>query len=339
MRYKLFGKSGLRVSELCLGVMGFGTEWGWGADYENSKLIFDAFTNAGGNFLDTANRYTEGTSEKWLGEFIAADRDHFVLATKYSLFDRKNDPNFSGNHRKNLMRSVEGSLQRLKTDYIDLLWVHAWDFMTPVEEVLRGLDDLVRMGKVHYIGISDTPAWIVAQANTMAELRNWSSFVGLQIEYSLVERTPERELLPMAKAFDIAVTPWAPLGAGVLTGKYLKNEHGRLAENSIKRSDKNQDIAKEVVAIANELGVSPAQVAINWTRQHRDQVIIPIIGVSKPHQVEDNLGCLEFELTKEQVERLNTASAIELGFPHDFLKRAQVNIYGDNLDQIDNHRK
>lgn len=339
MRYKLFGKSGLRVSELCLGTMSFGTEWGWGADYEVSKQIFDAFANAGGNFLDTANRYTEGVSEKWLGEFIAADRDHFVLATKYSLFDRKDDPNFSGNHRKNLMRSVEASLKRLNTDFIDLLWVHAWDFLTPAEEIMRGLDDLIRMGKVHYIGVSDTPAWIVAQANTLADLKNWTSFVGLQIEYSLIERTPERELLPMAKTFDLAVTPWASLGAGVLTGKYLKNEPGRLKEDSLKRSNKNATIARVVVEIAEELDVSPAQVAINWTRQHRDQVIIPIIGVSKLHQIEDNLQCVNFELSTEMVARLNEVSAVELGFPHDFLKRAQVNIYGDNLEKIDNHRK
>lgn len=339
MRYKLFGNSGLRVSELCLGTMGFGTEWGWGADYEVSKQIFDAYANAGGNFLDTANRYTEGTSEKWLGEFIAKDRDHFVVTTKYSLFDRKDDPNFSGNHRKNMMRSVEASLKRLNTDFIDLLWVHAWDFMTPTEEIMRGLDDLARMGKVHYIGVSDTPAWIVAQTNTLAALKNWTSFIGLQIEYSLVERTPERDLLPMAKAFDMAITPWAALGSGVLTGKYLKNESGRLKENSLKRSDQNADIVKVVVEIAHEIGVSPAQVAINWTRQQRDQVIIPIIGVSKLHQLEDNLKCINFELPSEIVARLNEVSAIELGFPHDFLKRAQANIYGDNLEKIDNHRK
>lgn len=338
MRYKLFGRSGLRVSELCLGTMTFGTEWGWGADHDVSKQIFDAYANAGGNFLDTANRYTEGTSEKWLGEFIAADRDHFVLATKYTLFDRKDDPNFSGNHRKNLMRSVEASLKRLNTDHIDLLWVHAWDFMTPVDEVLRGLDDLIRMGKVHYIGISDTPAWIVAQANTMAELRGWSAFIGLQIEYSLVERTPEREFLPMAKAFDLAITPWASLGAGVLTGKYLRDETGRLTESSSKLNDRSLRIATKVVEIAEEMGVTPAQIAINWTRQHRDQVIIPILGASKLHQMEDNLKAVNFELRPEQVEALNEASAVELGFPHDFLKRAQANIYGDNFDKIDRHR-
>jgi aryl-alcohol dehydrogenase-like predicted oxidoreductase len=186
MRYKLFGKSGLRVSELCLGTMTFGTEWGWGADYATSKAVFDAYAQAGGNFLDTANRYTEGTSEQWLGEFVSADRDHFVIASKYTLFDRMNDPNFSGNHRKNMMRSVETSLKRLGTSHLDILWVHAWDSATPVDEVLRGLDDLVSSGKVHYIGISDTPAWVVSQANTLAELRGWTRFVGLQLEYSLL---------------------------------------------------------------------------------------------------------------------------------------------------------
>jgi aryl-alcohol dehydrogenase-like predicted oxidoreductase len=335
MHYKLFGNTGLRVSELCLGTMTFGTEWGWGCDYDISKKIFDAYVNAGGNFLDTANRYTEGTSERWLGEFIASDRDHFVLATKYTLYDRRNDPNFMGNHRKNMIRSVEASLKRLNTDYIDLLWVHAWDFTTPIEEIMRGLDDLVRMGKVHYVGISDTPAWIVAQANTLAACKNWTAFAGLQIEYSLIERTPERELLPMAKASGMAVTPWAPLGAGVLTGKYLQQESGRLAEGSAKRSERNLAIAQEVVHIASELGCSAAQVALNWTRQHRSQLVIPIIGASKVTQIEDNLQCIQVALLPEHIERLNAVSAIELGFPHDFLKRAQDPIYGDMREQID----
>jgi aryl-alcohol dehydrogenase-like predicted oxidoreductase len=180
MNYKLFGQSGLRVSELCLGTMGFGTEWKWGCDKDLSKQIFDTYANAGGNFIDTANRYTEGTSEKFVGDFIAKDRDHFVVATKYSLRDRAGDLNFAGNHRKNLMRSVKESLWRLNTDYIDLLWVHAWDSWTPTEEIMKGLEDLITRGMVHYIGISDTPAWIVSQANTMAQLRGWNQFVGLQ---------------------------------------------------------------------------------------------------------------------------------------------------------------
>ena len=219
MRYKLFGRSGLRVSELALGTMTFGEAWGWGASKEESRLMFDAYAEAGGNFIDTANRYTDGTAETFVGDFIAADRDHFVVATKYTLWDRRNDPSFSGNHRKNMMRSLEASLRRLQTDHVDLLWVHAWDFTTPVDEVMRGLDDLVAAGKVHYVGVSDTPAWIVAQANTLAELRGWSRFVGLQIRYSLADRAAERDLLPMARAFDLEVTPWSILGARVLTGK------------------------------------------------------------------------------------------------------------------------
>ncbi|MCW5518156.1 aldo/keto reductase [Muriicola sp. Z0-33] len=221
MKYKLLGNSGLRVSEMALGTMTFGTDWGWGADKSESKKIFETYANSGGNFIDTANRYTEGTSERFVGEFIKEERDHFVLATKYTLFDKAGDPNFSGNHRKNLMRSVESSLERLDTDYIDLLWVHAWDFLTPVEEVMRGLNDLVSAGKVHYIGVSDTPAWIVAKANTLASHRGWSSFVALQAEYNLLQRDAERDLIPMAQSMGLALTPWAPLAGGALTGKYL----------------------------------------------------------------------------------------------------------------------
>lgn len=318
MRYKLLGKSGLRVSELCLGTMTFGTEWALGTDYAGSKGVFEAYVNAGGNFIDTANRYTEGTSERWLGEFTSSDRDHFVLATKYTLQDRMNDPNFSGNHRKNLMRSVRESLERLNTDHIDLLWLHMWDFTTPVDEVMRGLDDLVSRGIVHYIGISDTPAWIISQANTLAELRGWSSFVGLQIEYSLIQRTPERDLLPMAKAFGMAVTPWGALGGGALTGKYLRGEQGRVPENSARRNDRSTTIAKEVVAIAEELGVPPAQVAIAWTRQ-RGQLVVPIIGAKRAEQLTETLGVLSLHLTDEHIQRLDTVSAFDPGFPHDFL--------------------
>ena len=217
MRYKLLGRSGLRVTELALGCMSFGTEWNWGADHAESKRMFDAYAGAGGNFLDTANRYTEGTSERWVGEFIAADRDHFVLATKYSLKMRDGDPNSGGNHRKNLHQALKASLERLATDYVDLLWVHAWDGgMTGVDELMRALDDVVRQGRVLYVGISDAPAWVVSMANTLADLRGWSPFVALQIQYSLVERAAERDLLPMARALDLAVTPWAVLGRGLL---------------------------------------------------------------------------------------------------------------------------
>ena len=193
MRYKLLGRSGLRVSELALGTMTFGEEWGFGATKAESKKMFDAFAASGGNFIDTANRYTEGTSERYLGEFIASDRDHWVVATKYTLFTRRDDPNFSGNQRKNMVQALEASLKRLGTDYIDLYWVHAWDYMTPVDEVMRALDDMVRAGKVLYIGISDTPAWIVSQANTLADSRGWAPFVALQLRYSLIKREPWEE--------------------------------------------------------------------------------------------------------------------------------------------------
>jgi aryl-alcohol dehydrogenase-like predicted oxidoreductase len=341
MRYKLFGHSGLRVSEICLGTMTFGTEWTWGADYDESKLIFDAFANAGGTFIDTANRYTEGSSERFVGDFIHADRDHFVLATKYSLQDRKGDLNYSGNHRKNLMRSVESSLKRLNTEFIDILWLHAWDFTTPEAEVMRALDDLVRSGKVNYIGVSDTPAWIVAQSNMLAELRAWTRFVGLQVEYSLLQRTPERDLLPMAKHWDMAITPWAPLAGGALTGKYLKNtdEQKRLAGNSKRLLDRNAEIAAFVVAIAEKMGVSPAQVALNWVRQ-KGELMIPVVGARKLAQIEDSLGCLAFNLSVETMQELDTLSAVEMGFPHDFLASDGVKevLFGGAYKSLDNHR-
>ncbi len=223
MRYKLLGKSGLRVSELCLGAMTFGEDWGVflrGSSKEDSKKILELYVDAGGNFIDTANNYQNGTSEKYVGEFIPPEREKFVLASKYTLTTNSSDPNASGSHRKNLIQSVESSLKRLNTKYIDLLWVHAWDYMTPIEEVMRSLDDLIRSGKVLYVGMSDAPAWVVARANTMSELQGWSPLIGVQIMYSLIERTPERELLPMARTLDIGVTAWSPLGGGLLSGKY-----------------------------------------------------------------------------------------------------------------------
>jgi aryl-alcohol dehydrogenase-like predicted oxidoreductase len=229
MKYKLLGRSGLKVSELCLGTMGFGTEAGWGADATTSFEIMDAYANEGGNFLDTANVYKLGTSEKIIGDYVSNhDRDYFVLATKYSLKDNITNPNASGNNRKNMMRSVEGSLKRLKTDFIDVLYLHIWDDITPIDEVLRAMDDLIKQGKVTYAAISDTPAWVVAKGNTLAELMGWSQFIALQVEYSLLARTAERELIPMAKHFGMTVTPWAPLAGGALTGKYLKGDRGRI---------------------------------------------------------------------------------------------------------------
>ncbi|OYU95067.1 MAG: aldo/keto reductase [Bacteroidetes bacterium B1(2017)] len=323
MNYQLFGHTGLRVSELCLGTMGFGTEWGWGADYAASKDVFDAYANAGGNFIDTANRYTEGTSEKFLGEFIKEDRDHFVIATKYTLKDKNSDPNFAGNHRKNMMRSVKESMARLQTDYLDVLWLHIWDFTTHPEEVLQGLNDLISRGLVHYIGISDTPAWRVAQANTIAELRGWNRFAALQVEYNLINRTAERDLLPMADAFNMAVTPWAPLAGGALTGKYIKGEKGRLTEGSKRLNERSTLIAQKVIEVATALECTPAQVAIRWTMQ-RNQTVIPIIGATKAYQLNDALGAAQIEIPAEWLVELNAVSAFELGFPGDFFNEPGV---------------
>lgn len=341
MRYKLLGRSGLRVSELVLGTMTFGEDWGWGASAAVSREIFDAYANTGGNFIDTANRYTNGSSEKIVGDLVAADREHFVLATKYSLVTRPGDPNAAGNQRKNMVQALEASLKRLKTDYLDLYWVHAWDFMTPVEEVMRGLDDLVRAGKVLYVGISDAPAWVVAQANTLADLRGWSRFVGLQLRYSLADRAAERDLLPMARALDIGVTAWSVLGAGVLTGKYRRKEgeevRGRAASWDL--PDHHYDLGDEVAQVAAEIGCSPAQVAINWVRQ-QPGVILPLLGASKRSQIEDNLACLNHPLSETHLHRLNEVSRIELGFPHDFLASDEVQqmVYAGTRPQIDNHR-
>lgn len=340
MRYKLLGKSGLRVSELALGTMTFGEDWGWGASKEVSKQIFDVYAEAGGNFIDTANRYTNGTAEKYVGEFIASDRHHFVVATKYSLFTRHGDPNFSGNHRKNMVQALEASLKQLRTDYVDVYWVHAWDFMTPVEEVMRALDDMVRAGKVLYVGISDTPAWVVSRANMLAELRGWSPFIGLQVRYSLADRAAERDLLPMARELDLGVTAWSVLGAGILTGKYNREEaaSGRAASWDI--GERDLAIAEEVVRVAEEIGCTPSQVAINWVRQ-QPGVIIPMFGATKPRQLKDNLACLEFRLDRDQLARLSEVSAIELGFPHDFLASDEIQnlVFGGTADQIDNHRR
>jgi aryl-alcohol dehydrogenase-like predicted oxidoreductase len=348
MRYKLLGRSGLRVSELCLGTMAFGEDWGWGASKAESARVLGAFAEAGGNFIDTADRYTNGTSERYVGELIASERDRWVLATKYTLSRDMSDPNAAGNHRKSLVHALDASLERLGTDYVDLLWVHVWDFVTPIDEVMRALDDQVRAGKVLYVGISDAPAWIVAQANTLAELRGWSPFVALQVQYSLVERTVEREYLPMAQALDLALTAWGPLGAGVLTGKYRpgiepKPEDGRLALPNTGPTnfltERNFTIAEAARDAAEEIGATPAQVALAWLRT-RPGVVIPIVGARSESQIRDNLGSLELELEPEQLARLDRASAIELGFPHDFIGRVegQSFAFGDAFPLLDDHR-
>lgn len=331
--YRLLGRSGLRISPLALGAMTFGTDWGWGADEAEARRIFDTYVARGGNFVDTANRYTEGTSESFLGRFMQGRRDRIVLATKYTLTADPTDPNAGGNHRKSLMRSVEASLKRLQTDYIDLLYLHIWDERTPVEEILRGFDDLVRSGKILYAGISDTPAWQVARVQTIADLRGWTPLVALQVEYSLIERTVERDLIPMARELGLGVTPWSPLGSGVLAGKYSRADlanagdtasaSGSRKEIAVAQKALNERglaIAEVVKEIASELGKSPAQVALAWTLLN-DAVAAPIIGARTLAQLEDNLGALSVRLDAGQRQRLAEVSAIELGFPHEFIQR------------------
>lgn len=317
MRYVLMGKSGLRVSELALGTMTFGTE-GWGAEEDESRRVYEGFREAGGNFVDTANLYSDGRSETFLGEFLAGHRDEVVLATKYS-FSRSKDVNSHGNSRKNMMASIHASLRRLKTDYIDLYWVHFKDHTTPIEEVMRGLDDLVTQGKVHYVGISDAPAWQVARGNAIADLRGWTAFVGLQVRYSLLDRDVEHELLPMANALDLAVTPWDTLGQGVLTGKYNRpgGESGRAAM-SREVPQRALGIAAVVVEVADEIGATPSQVALAWVRD-RDGVVVPLVGARTRSQLDENLGCLDVVLSAAHRARLDEASAGRTPFPHNMI--------------------
>jgi aryl-alcohol dehydrogenase-like predicted oxidoreductase len=320
MRYRLLGNSGLRVSELCLGTMTFGEDWGWGASQEESRKLFDAFVAAGGNYIDTACNYTNGTSERYVGEFIAGDRDAFVVATKYTLRrpgSQFSDLNAGGNARKNMLRSVEASLKRLNTDYIDLLYLHMWDRTTPIQEVLRGLDDLVASGKIMYAGISDTPAWIVAYGQGLAQARGSAPFVAYQAEYSLAERGAEADVLPMAQQLGLGVTAFSLLGGGVLTGKF--NQPGGPGEPTRARqaSAAEQKLAAEVMAVAAAIGRTPSQVAINWVRQQSPN-IIPILGARREAQLLDNLGALEFTLDDEHLARLHAANPLPAHYPHTF---------------------
>ena len=288
-QYRLLGRSGLRVSPLALGTMTFGKEWGWGADETDATRIFDAYVERGGNFIDTAVNYTNGASERMLGRLIADKRERVVVATKFTMARDPGNINSGGNHRLNLMRSVETSLRQLATDRIDLLYLHAWDFTTAPDEVMRALDDLVRAGKVLYLGICNTPAWRVAQLQTLADLRGWSPLVALQIEYSLVERTVEHELMPMARELGLGVMPWSPQGGGILTGKYtradLSDENGADVAASRKGviastghlNARSLDIADVVGEIADELGASRSQVALAWTLCN-PAVVAPVMG-------------------------------------------------------------
>jgi aryl-alcohol dehydrogenase-like predicted oxidoreductase len=322
--------------------MTFGDDWGWGSPKDEAQKVYNAFREAGGNFIDTANIYTNGTSESFLGEFMNGHRQSVVLATKYTNAFPGTDPNAAGNQRKNMVQSVEASLKRLRTDYIDLYWVHIWDQITPVEEVMRGLDDLVRAGKVLYVGISDAPAWWIAQANTLAELRGWSPFIGLQIEYSLIERTIERELVPMAKALNLGLTAWSPLAGGILTGKYHghgSSEPGRMSSDMMKGFLPEKQRADRIVAavktVSDQTGRSMAQVALAWL-QYRPVPVIPIIGARRLSQLKDNLASLDLALSADQLKAFDEASRIELGFPYDLYSKEMPRAiaYGGLRDQI-----
>lgn len=326
--YRLLGRSGLRVSPLVLGAATFGTESGWGAEPDEARKIFDLYVERGGNFIDTAMAY--GSSERLLGEFTRDNRESLVLATKYTTLRRPGDPNSAGSHRKSLFTSVEASLRQLNTDYIDLLYLHVWDFTTPVEEILRGMDDLVRQGKILYVAISNAPAWQVSRMQAIADLRGWSPLVALQIEYNLIERTGERDLIPMAHEMGLGVIPYSPLAGGVLTGKYSRNDLTAVnitPDDGTRKSfnfamgtltERNFAIADVVQEVAAELDRTAAQVGLAWTLQNPD-VTAPIIGARTPTQIQDNLGALEIEFTATQLARLDEASAIEPGYPHDLL--------------------
>jgi aryl-alcohol dehydrogenase-like predicted oxidoreductase len=342
MNYRLLGNSGLRVAEISLGTMTFGEDWGWGSSKDEARKIYDAYREAGGNFIDTANMYTNGTSETFLGDFMQGHREQIVLATKYTNTAPGTDPNAGGNQRKNMVQAVEASLKRLKTDYIDLYWLHIWDQITPVDEVMRAFDDLVRQGKILYAGVSDAPAWWIAQANTMADLRGWTRFVGLQIEYSLIERTVERELIPMAKAFKLSLVAWSPLAGGLLSGKYHSKKgaaEARYASEMTKQFMRTGERPDRIVAaleqVSKQVGHSVAQVGLAWLR-YREIPVIPIIGARRIEQLKDNLASLDVQLTPEQVRALDQASAIDLGFPHDFyqLDLVKNSVYGGMRDKI-----
>ena len=324
MKYTTFGRNtGLRVSELALGTGNFGTGWGYGSEREEAKQVFDGYAEAGGNFIDTADAYQFGQSEQLVGEFIAAERDHFVVATKYTLgASPAGGISRTGNSRKNMIQSVESSLKRLKTDRIDLLWAHFDDQLTPLEEIVRAFDDLVRAGKIQYAGLSNFPAWRVARADTLAELRGWSRIAGIQVEYNLVQRTAERDMLPMAEALGMAATLWSPLGGGLLTGKYRQSNEGRLTGfgGRLVHTEQDTTLLDTVIAIAGELQILPLQVAIAWL-QHKaaraSTSLIPILGSRHLGQLNDTLQALTVRLEAAQVERLDAVSAIPAGTPHE----------------------
>lgn len=321
MRYTMFGGTGLRVSELFLGAMTFGEQGGVGAPIEECARILDAYADAGGNVIDTAINYRGGQSEEILGELLNGRRDRFVVSTKYTVTRDRDDPNAAGNHRKNLRLSLETSLRRLRTEYIDIYWVHMWDARTPAEETLRALDDQVRAGKILYTGISDTPAWVVSRANALADWHGWTAFAGLQAPYNLLCRDIERDLLPMAEALGLTLAAWSPLADGILSGKFA-GEGTAGQPTRVDPADlgvQQQRVAALVTEIAAELGASPAQVAIAWA-EARSPIIRPIIGARRVSQVLDNIGAAALALPTELVARLDAETPIDLGFPATFIR-------------------
>jgi aryl-alcohol dehydrogenase-like predicted oxidoreductase len=324
MKYKVLGRSGLRVSELCLGAMTFGEELGTGASKEVSRQIYDAYREAGGNFIDTANIYTLGTSERMVGDFVAGDRASVVIASKYSMATNPQDPNACGNNRKNMVQAVESSLDRLNMDYLDLFWVHGWDQTTRIDEIMRALDDLVRAGKVLHVGVSNFPAWLIAQANTLAVERNWTPFTAVQMHYNLVERNIETDFFDLCAAQDMAILPWSPLAAGLLTGKFNPDaEHKADADARLKKAtyaasllaEERIKIAQGLVELANTIGCTPSQLALAWLLQRPRGTVIPILGARKLEQFNDNLGCLEIELNATQIEALDALNPLKLTYP------------------------
>ncbi len=339
--YVTLGKSGLRVSPFCLGTMTFGLDWGWGSTEDESRRILDRFIELGGNFLDTANVYTKGHSEVIIGDYLqrkSVRRDQLVIATKFFGTLYPGDPNAGGAGRKSIFSACENSLARLKTDYIDLYWMHCWDKFTPIEETMSALEDLVRQGKVRYIGFSDTPAWKVAEAQMIAKFRGWASLIALQIEYSLIERTVEGELIPMALEMGLGVTPWSPLKYGVLTGKYTREnvdkvEPGRGEWIKGVLNETTFKIVDELQRISKELNTTPARVALSWV-QRKPGVTSSIFGARTLDHLDDNLAALDLVLPEEHIQALDKVSEPKLNFPFDFLKRsgafqaAETNING-----------
>lgn len=335
MRYRLLGRTGLRVSEVFLGAMTFGEEE-LGASPQEARRILDLYGEAGGNLIDTANFYSGGRSETILGELLTGRRDRFVLASKYTVSRDGSDPNAAGSHRKNLTLSLEASLRRLRNDYLDLYWVHLWDRHTPIQETMRALDDAVRAGKILHIGMSDAPAWVIAQANTLAEWRGWTPFAALQAPYSLLNRDIERELLPMAQTLDLTVAAWGPLAHGVLSGKFTSAGGPQAGTRVSPRSlgAREHAVAQAVREVADEIGATSAQVAIAWTRA-RSAAVHPILGARSAAQLQDTLGALDLTLPDHAVRRLEAATDFTLGFPGDFLAQTDQAVFGEASARLD----